>query len=163
MTHAAQKHVMDRLAEWGGSLAFASGIGFAALTLAGPVVAVVALVMAFATSHWAMTRVDRRPSHGKEFSPIDPDFAQTGDDRHEAAEDELLLDDPLTVADKSRVVRLFAADDVTPAALVARIEDYLDQDPNRRDRGHKGRRDQPVPDASASLHAALANIRASLR
>lgn len=163
MTHTAQKHVMDRLAEWVGPLVFASGAGLGALTLWGPVVAVAALVTVFAASHWVVTRVDRGPPHGEKFSPVDPDFANAGDDRHEAADDELLLDDPLTVADKSRVVRLFAADDVTPAALVARIEDYLDRDPNRRDRGQNLLRDEPVPDASASLHAALANIRASLR
>lgn len=163
MTHSAQKHVIDRLADWIGPLIFASGMGFAALTAGGAIAAAVALVVTLAASHWMMTRVDRRPSDARHFSPVELDFPQASDEGHEPATGELLLDDPLIVADNSRVVRLFAADDVTPAALVARIEDYLDRDPNRRDRGHGVRRDEPVPDASASLHAALANIRASLR
>jgi|SRR5690349_24590226 hypothetical protein len=78
-------------------------------------------------------------------------------------ENELLLDDPLIeVEANSRVVRLFDRQDATPGEMVARIEDYLGD----------GRRRSPVPaeegsatppDAHAALHAALANIRASLR
>jgi hypothetical protein len=75
--------------------------------------------------------------------------------------DELLLDDPLISIDPdSRVVRLFERQDATPGELVTRISDFL------------GERAAPVSaqvqeyrpvDASAALHAALANIRASLR
>jgi hypothetical protein len=78
-------------------------------------------------------------------------------------DDELLLDDPLIeVEEDSRVVRLFDREEATPGEMVARIEDYLGEG-----------RSWPVipaeegssapPDASAALHAALANIRASLR
>jgi len=80
-----------------------------------------------------------------------------------AANVELLLDDPLIeIETESRVVQLFRVQDPTPGELVLRISDYLND----------GRRDPPLiaaepnhypVDASAALHAALANIRASLR
>jgi hypothetical protein len=79
--------------------------------------------------------------------------------------DELLLDDPLVeVESDARVVRLFEPDVATPGEMIARIADFL---------GEEGRstvvplaiREESAspPDASAALHAALANIRASLR
>lgn len=79
--------------------------------------------------------------------------------------DELLLDDPLIeVESDARVVRLFEPDVATPGEMIARIADFL---------GEEGRstvvplaireESAPPPDASAALHAALANIRASLR
>jgi len=74
----------------------------------------------------------------------------------------LLLDDPLAnPASDSRVVTLFAPNDPTPGELVLRISDYLS------DQGKEGSEAaEPVPqqvDASAALHEALANIRATLR
>ena len=76
--------------------------------------------------------------------------------------DELLeLTDPLDdVMPDSRVVRLFERHEATPGELVDRITGFLAE----------GRpvdativRAEPPVDASAALHAALANIRASLR
>jgi hypothetical protein len=62
----------------------------------------------------------------------------------------------------SRVVRLFAGEDPTPGELVDRIAVFLGEG------RHPSPIDRPAaeasrPDASAALHDALANIRASLR
>ena len=78
-------------------------------------------------------------------------------------EDVLLLDDPLGgIEPDARVVRLFARDEATPGELVTRIADYLG-DERRILAQAAGEGQQTPPDASAALHAALANIRASLR
>ena len=77
--------------------------------------------------------------------------------------DELLLDDPLVeIAPDSRVVKLFARGEPTPGELVLRIEDYLN-DGRRAPAPDAVAAEQPPVDASAALHAALANIRATLR
>jgi hypothetical protein len=78
---------------------------------------------------------------------------------------ELLLDDPLESPEPgSRVVRLFERQDPTPGELVLRISDFLVDNgrpvPEAVEAEVVGH--QPV-DASAALHEALANIRASLR
>ena len=73
--------------------------------------------------------------------------------------DELLLDQPV---EDSRVVRLFGAQPLAvPGELVTRIADYLD---GGRAIARPPAESGPVPgDASAALHAALADIRRSLR
>ena len=91
-------------------------------------------------------------------------------------DDELLLDDPLPVlGDASRVVRLFAAQPAGtevaplplagPGEMIARIEDFLGEARGIAARVEPIRRaDQAATDdASAALHAALADIRRSLR
>ena len=80
----------------------------------------------------------------------------------ESANDELLLDDPLAEVDpQARVTRLFVEEAHAPATLVARIADYLGDRPERI--ADAGENEGGSADASAALHAALANIRASLR
>lgn len=162
MSNSAPKHIADRLAEWGGAVGFASGVAFAAWSIGGPLVAGAAGACGFAAAFFLMTQIGRDHKPRYAFFPMELRFPEGEQEQHDG-EDELLLNDPLVAVDDSRVVRLFAAEASHPAALVARIEDYLDRDPNRRDRGQEERRDEPVPDASAALHAALANIRASLR
>jgi hypothetical protein len=87
--------------------------------------------------------------------------------------DELLLDTPLAPAEGSRVVRLFgdapqpaleATTIPAPGEMLARIEDFLGVA-----RGSAAAA-EPAPnanfasaEASAALHAALADIRRSLR
>lgn len=79
------------------------------------------------------------------------------------ADDVLLLDDPLIeIEPESRVVQLFAKAEPTPGELVLRIEDYLG-DGRRPPAPDASTPEQRPIDASAALHAALANIRASLR
>ncbi|MGI8932014.1 MAG: hypothetical protein ACR2FK_06530, partial [Sphingomicrobium sp.] len=78
--------------------------------------------------------------------------------------DELLLDDPLIeVAPGSRVVSLFEVEQETPGALVARIADYLGERTPQGRPETDGAERSAAADAGEALHAALANIRASLR
>jgi hypothetical protein len=72
-----------------------------------------------------------------------------------AGDDELVLDDILaSLGEDSRVVRLFDASAMpTPGQLRARVDRHLGQ---TRGPGE-------VPDASAALHDALAELRQSLR
>lgn len=162
MSKSRPKHVIDRLVEWGGAIGFGCGMAAATWLLASPVAAGIVGICSLAIGYVLITRAGRGQDREYAFDPTDLSFGEHQDDQR-PGEDELLLNDPLVAADDSRVVRLFAAEASHPAALVARIEDYLDRDPDRRDRGQEMRRDEPVPDASAALHTALANIRASLR
>lgn len=96
--------------------------------------------------------VKRRDLTGVKFEPAT--FSPTDE-----ATDELLLDDPVvTLIAESRVVQLFRPEPLPePGELAARIGVFLDgrQAPALA---------EPVqPDASAALHAALADIRRSLR
>lgn len=91
------------------------------------------------------------------------------------ADDVLLLDDPLPAVDEdSRVVRLFAAPpgngDVPlalagPGDMIARIEDFLGHPRGSVAKAEPARAVDTVTadDASAALHAALADIRRSLK
>lgn len=75
-------------------------------------------------------------------------------------EDELLLDDPIKAPADSRVVQLFGDEPLpAPGELVTRIADFLES-------GRGPVREQVQAssnEASAALHAALADIRRSLR
>ena len=85
----------------------------------------------------------------------------------------LLLDDALRVDGESRVVRLFAAPSggieaappfAAPGEMSARIEDVLGHARGDAAAEPKLSADEAAPnDASAALHAALADIRRSLR
>ena len=91
--------------------------------------------------------------------PIGEPFEPAAFSPTEEASDELLLDDPVvTFAAESRVVQLFRPEPLPePGELAARIGVFLDgrQAPALA---------EPVqPDASVALHAALADIRRSLR
>jgi hypothetical protein len=93
---------------------------------------------------------------------VEPAFEPVAFD-HAPADDELLLDDPLLeIEADARVVRLFDRQEATPGEMVARIEDYLG-DGRRRPAVPAEEGSATPPDAHAALHAALANIRASLR
>lgn len=152
------KHPVETLAEWGAPALFAIAAGWSVSAAALPLAAVMAAAtIAFATGVVVMRLAGAAPiavDAGFDPVPIE-DAAQFG---------ELLLDDPLVeIADDSRVVQLFAKPEPTPGELVLKIQDYLSDD--RRPQVVDGPAEafNPPADASASLHAALANIRASLR
>ncbi len=90
-----------------------------------------------------------QPTFG--FEPVDFPGGELG---------ELLLDDAVVrPAPDSRVVQLFGDQPLPePGELALRIDDYLDEGRGASRRGGEGAR----PDASAALHAALAEIRRSL-
>ena len=76
----------------------------------------------------------------------------------------LELDDPLEEpCPDSRVVRLFAQPEPTPGELVDRIADFLGGGGRPEASESPAAEAGSVPDASAALRSALANIRASLR
>jgi hypothetical protein len=155
MNWAGKPHPVEVTAEWGASIALACAAGWAASAAGLPLAAKAASsVMALAAGLIAMRLAGNAPLAGEAgFQPVE--IESLSDD------DELLLDDPLIeAAPDSRVVRLFARHDPTPGELVLRISDYLS------DQGKAAPVDLPVHqqlDASAALHAALANIRATLR
>ena len=102
------------------------------------------------------------PATAQELEPID--FVKIlAEDPLEY--DELLLDEPVVPEQESRVVQLFGAHQPPeplpePGELVTRIATYLDSG-----RGAPRAPAEPIPmraDATAALHAALADIRRSL-
>jgi hypothetical protein len=161
-----------------GSIGGAVGFAVWSLVPGGPAIAALGAALFAALSAWVViTQVGRvgRPA-GDGFVPVD---FTVGDevlllDEPVGADEPFLLDDPLSVlAEDSRVVRLFAvpatAGDAValpaPGEMAARNEDFLEV-------GRGGvaetvllpeRPAAIAPDASAALHAALADIRRSLR
>ena len=156
MNWVGKSHPLETLAEWGAPIVLACAAGWAALVAGQPMAAKAASgLLAFAVGAIAMHLAGKAPLRAEAgFEPVE--FEPSDD------EDVLLLDDPLIeVAADSRVVRLFAHSDPTPGELVLRISDYLSE---------QGKAAAPVGppieqqmDASAALHSALANIRATLR
>ena len=148
-------HPAETLVEWGAPAVLAGAAGWAAAMITGvPAAALAAFPAAYVIGLAVMRR-----AHVKVFDLPAATFAVVPFDE---AGDELLLDDPLIEADpEGRVTRLFGEQAHAPAVLVARIADYLGDRPGQ---GAEAREQQGQPaDASAALHAALANIRASLR
>jgi hypothetical protein len=102
--------------------------------------------------------VEMMDAAGEEPLLLDVVYEEPAVSREIAGSDELLLDDPLVVDPASRVVQLFAGQQLpTAGQLKERIEQHLAaRAPNSVD-------EQPVPDASAALYAALTDLRRSLR
>jgi hypothetical protein len=152
----AKKHPVEVVAEWVAPALLATAAGWAAWMAVLPLAAVAAFgAMAFAVAFVAMRLA------GGAVNSVEAGFEPVPIE--DAAVDELLLDDPLVeIAADSRVVQLFAQPEPTPGELVLRIEDYLN-DGRRAPQSDTAEVDQRPVDASAALHAALANIRASLR
>jgi len=157
---SVRKHPAEVLAEWGAPALLAAAAGWAAWTVGlSPVAAPVSAGLAFFVGLATMRLVGGTAE--QTLSAFEPVLFEICGDA--GADDELLLDDPLEVAPDSRVVQLFARPEATPGELVLRIEDYLGD--GRRAVAPVTATDEapPAHDASAALHAALANIRASLR
>jgi hypothetical protein len=172
MDWKAQRPAIEIAAEWIAAACVGGAGGFACWMLApagaGWLAAPAAGGLGAAATLFALGRVDARRGPPRErFVPIDfADAAELAGEGDEA----LLLDDPLPALDAdSRVVRLFAVaptpDEPTslpgPGEMAARIETFLGGS-----RGGTAAADPVAPaatDASAALHAALADIRRSLR
>ena len=156
MTRGAKPHPAEIVVEWfaAGALSAASGWSAWSVT-ATPLTALAAAGAALAMGKLAMHPIGHSHAGSSEnaFSPLA--FEDVID------VDELLLDDPLVAVEPdSRVVRLFERQEATPGELVAKIADFLgDRGAPAAAEAHDHR---PV-DASAALHAALANVRACLR
>ena len=167
MDVAADKSRAETAIEWTAALALGAAGGFAAFAtlpvaaMAGGGGAALALTLVGLA---AMRRAGRH--HPAEFAFDFVPWAEA-----------VTVEEPLELVDRidapasdSRVVRLFAPDTIdAPGALAARIEDWLDGARQRIGEGGErlaaatpGHGPQSSP-ASASLHAALADIRRSLR
>lgn len=152
------KHPVEATAEWVAPLLLAMAASWAASVAGLPLAAIAAGgIIALAAGVMIMRLAGTAPiAADAGFEPVRFDGAA-------AEASELLLDDPLVeIAPDSRVVQLFAKVEPTPGELVLRIEDYLSD--GRRTVAAEAPLEQHQPaDSSAALHAALANIRASLR
>jgi hypothetical protein len=156
---------VERIVEFVAALSLSAGAGFAAVMLAplaGPVLIGAAAGGALVAGGGALLLLGRVDPLG----PAAPEFALADlPDAGEEVGDELLLDDPIRApgpieapdAD-SRVVQLFGDEPLpAPGELVTRIADFLES-------GRGPVREQVASnEASAALHAALADIRRSLR
>ena len=157
MMTGAKQHPAERLIDWAAPAVLAVASAWSAWKVVGTLLGgLAASALALVLGVLAMRLLGRsRPGEAEAaFDPVPFEEQENG---------ELLLDDPLIEVEvDSRVVRLFARSDATPGELVARIEDYLGENRNRPAIVAEEGSAAP-PDASAALHAALANIRASLR
>jgi hypothetical protein len=157
MDWAANKHPAEWAVETLAPALLAAAAGWSAWKIGLPLAATAAgATMTLALGVVAMRLAGDQPiAELGSFDPVEFDDPATAD--------ELLLDDPLIeVEPDSRVVRLFEREEPTPGELVLRISDYLGGG-RRAPALETGQEDDRQPDASAALHAALANIRASLR
>lgn len=165
MAWTGRTHPLETLAERGAPIALALAAGWSA-RLAGlpPVVTAACGLLALTAGVVAMRLAGQAPAAGAaDFEPVDFEAGGATDELLlDNVLDELLLDDPLVAAADSRVVQLFARQEPTPGELVLRISDFLN-DGGRPQAAKPSPVEQQYPDASAALHAALANIRASLR
>ena len=160
MKSGAKQHPLDALAEWLAPAILAVAAGWSASRLgqsnpvmagavAGSLAAGVATMRLFGTPRVEQADVAFEPV------PIEQCIEESG---------ELLLDDPLVeIESDSRVISLFAREQATPGEMVARIADFLGEERGLPTASSAGEGSASPPDASAALHAALANIRASLR
>ncbi len=147
-------------------------------TAAGLALATTAGVIAGGLAMLVMARVDRRAPETMAFDLPMPDAQRIDPPAEETAgpdgDDVLLLEAPIVAeASASRVVQLFAAgppgvaaeaDMPDPGEMIARIEQFLrPAGGTGAEPGSGAARPVPPGEANAALHAALADIRRSLR
>lgn len=168
MNWAEKQHPVETLVEWVAPLPLGIASAWAAKALGLSLVEAAAVGIAFLTAGFAAIRLAGKSGavQAYRFEPaaLDADPAELGELLLEAKDELLELTDPLVdVASDSRVVRLFARPEPTPGELVERITDFLGEGERPRHAATVPAEASPPVDASAALHAALANIRASLR
>jgi hypothetical protein len=165
MSWAGKQHPVEAAIEWLAPVPLALAVGWAGWRLGLPSIAsiplgLVALVLGLAAIRLAggssVAIHDFQPT---EFMPIEADELVL-----EEQDAVLELSDRLEEAGPdSRVVRLFERQEPTPGELVDRIVDFLAEGRRHAPADRPAAGDRPPVDASAALHDALANIRASLR
>jgi hypothetical protein len=162
MNRAGKQHPLETLVEWVAPLPLALAVAWAMRAVGyAPASLAVAAGAAFAAGVALIKKA------GSGFAGAICEFEPATFEPDELLLEEkdavLELTDPLVEVDPdSRVIRLFARQEPTPGELVDRITDFLGEG------GRPAPGELPEPsaspvDASAALHAALANIRASLR
>ena len=161
MNRAQKLHVVENLAEWIAPAVLAAALAWAGLRLGLPAPVTAGTVLAAFSAAFLVRRrtdADRLTSIARfEAAAIEPEELLLTDGV-------LLLDDPLVEPEPdSRVVRLFAPTEPTPGELVDRITDFLGDNQRPVAEACEPAAAGRMVDASDALHAALANIRASLR
>jgi hypothetical protein len=166
MSWSAKQHPIEMAAEWLAPAIFAVSAGWAGLQFKLPLHLAGALGLLLFSGAFLALRVlgasKKPPRYG--FEPADIETVELEELLLREEDEVLILDDPLIEPSAdSRVVQLFARQEPTPGELVEKITEFLGE----------GRRPVQVTeevgpaslalDASAALHSALANIRASLR
>lgn len=175
MYRAGKQHPVETIVEWAAPIPLAVAAGWAGRALGLSLVEATALSVALLTAGFAAIRVTGSSSGTRPFgfepAPFEAHEADPGELLLEAS-DELLeltdplleLTDPLLEPDPdSRVVRLFERQEPTPGELVDRIVHFLEGGAVPSDGQAERHEASNKVDASDALHAALANIRASLR
>ena len=167
MSWAEKQHPVETLVEWVAPIPLGIAAAWAGKTLGLSIVEAAAVGIAFLTAGFAAVRLAGRAkalSYGFEPAVFEADTVELDELLLEAKDELLELTDPLVeVASDSRVVRLFARQEPTPGELVERITDFLGEGERPRLAASAPDGASAPVDASAALHAALANIRASLR
>jgi hypothetical protein len=177
MDWKAQRPAIEVAAEWIAAACFGGAIAFALWTVAphglGIVAAPVASALGMIGALFLIRRADRPGQRrGERFAPVDftDEAGRLVLDEAPGDDEYLVLDDPLPLINEdSRVVRLFAVPAAgenvplpAPGEMAARIENFLGVTRT----APTATAPPPAPaatDASAALHAALADIRRSLR
>jgi len=168
MKTAQKQHAVEAAVEWVAPILLAAALGWAGFRLGAPLAgALAASVVAFAGGYGIMRKTDNQaaatlaPFEAASIEPVEPAVDEL---LLEAKDEILILDDPLIQPTaESRVVRLFERQEPTPGELVDRITDFLGGTRQPALVPKRSVEDQYSVDASAALHAALANIKASLR
>lgn len=166
MNGTGKQHPLEAAVEWLASATFAIAFGWASWRLGLTPLMALGIGVAGLTAGFAAFRLGGRnpsiviaPFQPAAFGSIELDELLL-----EEKDSILELDDRLVVpAEDSRVVRLFERQDPTPGELVDRIVDFLADGRRQPAAGPPAAEINRLPDASAALHDALANIRASLR
>lgn len=166
MDWAGKQHPVEAVVEWLAPVPLGLAVGWASLRIGLPAVVaaasgVAALVAGLATIKLggSVRSIPVESFEPLKFEPADPDELVL-----QESDAILELDDPLEdVAADARVVRLFEREDPTPGELVDRIALFLGEGRQQEPSDRPAAVGTGLPDASAALHDALANIRASLR
>ncbi|MDV3257862.1 MAG: hypothetical protein LOX97_08815 [Sphingomonas sp.] len=167
MDWAGRQHPVETLVEWVAPLPLAAAAFWAGRLFGFSMVEAAAAAVTLLTAGFAVMKVAGGGPRWRlpQFQPATLDSPQPGLDELILQPSDVLLElnDPLPMVEEdARVVRLFERQEPTPGELVTRISDFLGE----AQRFPAAAADPPMPcppDASDALHAALANIRASLR
>lgn len=168
MKWGGKQHPVETLVEWLAPLPLAGATVWACTCLGLSLVEAGALGVIMLVTGLAAMRAGggAKTADRYHFEPATFEAAEggLGELLLEAKDEILILDDLLIKPDEhSRVVRLFARHQPTPGELVERIEDFLGEIGRTGVEPPAAPIERPPVDASAALHAALANVRASLR
>ena len=166
MSWAGKQHPLEAAVEWLAPITLSLAVGWAGWRLGLSTISSVGLgAAALAAGIAAFQLAGRGASIAIQgFQPAEFESIEAGELLLEEKDSILELHDRLEEPNPdSRVVRLFERHDPTPGELVDRIVDFLSEGRRPDPVDHPMAESNRLPDASAALHDALANIRASLR